>query len=234
MHQVLGFLEREAAPVGANALCYWLRQGGKEISPATVGRLLRELDVQNLTQRVGQQGRVLTEKGHAVLIALRHERAVASASDGLVRALKTGTALEFIDVLVARRGLEREMARLAAEFATTGDIDTLDELADRYNRADQMSAMAESDFAFHVRLADASRNKIMQSGTHLIRAQSDSFAIPASLYRNLKPLMAPHHREIVKAIKARDPGRAERSMVAHFDDVINAVSRHARQVNFAP
>lgn len=221
----LSFLDSAGGPVGSGALCDWLRQNGNDISEATVGRFLRELDFRSLTERAGFKGRVLTEKGNATLAEARRERAMEHSSAELIRALQANALDEVVDVLVARRAMERETARLAAIHATDDDLQALDALLHRYEVSDQVPAIAETDFAFHVHLAEISHNRVLQAATRLIHAQAKSSAIPAPIHRKLKPDLARQHREIVDAIRAHDPARAEAAMVAHLDGVIEVVRR---------
>ncbi|HEY3368973.1 MAG TPA: FCD domain-containing protein [Symbiobacteriaceae bacterium] len=226
---ILSFLDRSDGPVGSGAICEWVRQNGREVSEATVGRFLRQLGVQDLTQRSGFKGRTLTEKGQAKLVQLRHERVLAHSSTELVEALRAGDLTECVDVLVARRALEREATRLAAMLATPRDLEALDTLVNRYEAVGNVRATAETDFAFHVRLAEISGNRVIQAATRLIHAQAQSSMIPAPIQLKLKPMSAQQHREIVEAIRAHDPERAESAMVAHLNFVIEVIQRHCQE-----
>jgi GntR family L-lactate dehydrogenase operon transcriptional regulator len=227
---ILSFLGRAEGPVGSGAVCDWLRQDGNEISEATVGRFLRELDFRDLTERSGFRGRILTEKGQARLAELRHERSVALSSTELMRALRANNGIEeVVGVLVARRGLEREIARLAAVYATDRDLEALEALVDRYETVDHLGAAAEADFAFHSRLAEVAGNKVLQAATRLIHAEAQATMIPEQIRRKLKPQLGRQHREILEALKVHDPDRAESAMVGHLDGIIEAVKHHGLQ-----
>lgn len=227
---VLSYLDQIDGPVGSGAICDWLRQEGNDISEATVGRFLRELDIRNYTERTGFRGRTLTEKGQARLAKLRHERAVAHSSTELMRALRANDLDEVVGVLVARRALEREVARLAAACATERDIEALDVLIHRYETVGHLGAAAEADFAFHARLAEISGNKVLQATTRLIHAEAQASMIPEPIRRKLRPTLALQHGEIVDAIRNRDCVRAEAAMVKHLDLLIEAVQRYGHEV----
>lgn len=224
--QVLSYLDRADEPVGSGMICDWLRQQGNDISEATVGRFLRELDVRNYTERSGFRGRTLTEGGKDRLRQLQHEQAVAHSSGELMRALRASDLDDVVGVLVARRALEREVARLAAISATDRDIEALEIMIHRYETVTGIGAAAEADFAFHARLAEISGNKVLQAATRLIHAEAQATMIPEPIRRKLRPVLARQHVEIMNALKSRDPLRAETAMVAHLDLLIDAVQRY--------
>ncbi|HYG59309.1 MAG TPA: FCD domain-containing protein [Symbiobacteriaceae bacterium] len=226
---ILSYLDRSDGPVGSGVICDWLRRDGNEISEATVGRFLRELDMRDLTLRAGYRGRTLTEQGLARLAELRRERVAALSSTELVRALR-GSALEdVVGVLVARRALEREIARLAAKYATDRDLEVLTVLIGRYETVENPGAAAEADFTFHTRLAEIAGNKVLQAATRLIHAEAQVNAIPEPVVRKIKPALSRQHHEILAAIQAHDQQRAEAAMVQHLDFIIEAVKRYGGQ-----
>lgn len=231
---VLSYLDQIDGPVGSGAICDWLRQEGSGISEATVGRFLRELDIRNYTERAGFRGRTLTEKGKSRLAKLQHERAVAHSSTELMRALRVNDLDEVVGVLVARRALEREIARLAAVCATERDVEALEVLIHRYETVGPLHAAAEADFAFHSRLAEISGNKILQAATRLIHAEAQASMIPEPIRRKLRPTLALQHVEIVDAIRTRDPQRAEAAMVKHLDLLIDAVQLYGQEAGQEP
>jgi GntR family L-lactate dehydrogenase operon transcriptional regulator len=224
-YKVLSYMAREEGPVGASALCKWLNQNGTQIGEATVGRLLRELDTQNLTQRAGYQGRTLTEQGQEALAQMRHEQNVLRTSVDLMEALDVKTRRQAIDVLVAGRAIEREAARLAALNATAADVAALEELAECYDAAERAAAIAQMDFAFHVLLAELSGNKVLQTAAQLTHARALTSAILTPVHLELKPTVSHQHREILAAIRARDPEAAERAMADHLEHVIGVLRR---------
>lgn len=223
---ILGFLDHSEEPVGSGAICDWLRQNGSEISEATVGRFLRELDFRDLTERSGFRGRTLTEKGRSRLAEIRRERDIEISSSEFLRALRANDVEEVVGVLVARRALEREVARLAAVCATDRDIEALESFVNRYETSEQIGAAAEADFAFHSRLAEVCGNKVLQAATRLIHAEAQASMIPEPIRRKLKPFLSQQHREILEAIRVHDPQRAESAMISHLDGLIEAVQRN--------
>ncbi|HWI52019.1 MAG TPA: winged-helix domain-containing protein, partial [Symbiobacteriaceae bacterium] len=97
-YQVLGHLAAADGPVGSGVICDWLRHTGNDISEATVGRFLRELDLAGYTERFGFRGRTLTEKGRTRLAQVEHERVLAHSSTALMSALHPGDLEEVVGV----------------------------------------------------------------------------------------------------------------------------------------
>ncbi|HWI62087.1 MAG TPA: FCD domain-containing protein [Symbiobacteriaceae bacterium] len=226
---VLGYLARTDGPVGSGVICDWLRHEGHDISEATVGRFLRELDVQNYTERAGFRGRTLTDKGEARLAQLRHQQALSQSSGDLMKALQGGSLDHVVEVLVARRGLEREIARLAAMCASDRDIEALELLINRYEVVGDLGASAEADFAFHARLAEISGNKVLQAATQLIHAEAQGSMIPEPIRHKLKPELSRQHAAILDAIRTHDPDSAEGAMLQHLDLLITAVQQYGQE-----
>lgn len=219
---VLSFLGQSGEPVGSGVICDSLRRGGQVISEATVGRFLRQLDGRGLTERSGSRGRLLTERGRERCTELHRARSLTRSSQDLVRALTAEGLKEVVDVLVARRALEREIARLVALRATEPDLAELEELVSRYELAADSRGSAAADFAFHARLAAITGNRVLQAVTQLIHDQAHSAMIPGPIQQRLKTISA-QHRDIVKALRTRNPQQAESAMTAHIDNVISMV-----------
>ncbi|MFZ5825475.1 MAG: FCD domain-containing protein [Bacillota bacterium] len=224
---VLTFLDQTTEPVGSGAVCEWLRHHGQLTSEATAGRFLRELDHRGLTQRLGFRGRCLTPLGQSRLAELRRERAVTASSSKLVDALRARDLDDLVEVLAARRALEREIARLAALHATDEDLAVLEVLVRHYETADP-ATVDGADFAIHERMAAMAGNKVLQAATRLIHDEAEAFPIPAALRRRLKPVLERQHRDLLEALRQRDADRAESVMIAHLDLLIESVQNHQR------
>lgn len=222
-------LEHAEEPVGSGAVCDWLRQNGVPTSEATAGRFLRELDHKGYTTRIGFRGRHLAQPGQARLTELRRERASAASSTELMNAIRPKDTDDLVDVLVARRALEREISRLAALQAVQKDLDALEILVVRYESTESPEAAAEADFSIHERLAEVAGNKVLQAATRLIHEEAQAVPIPDQVRHRLKPVLARQHREILEALRSKDPDQAEAAMVAHLDGLIEAVQRYGKQ-----
>lgn len=231
---VLKFLHEQEGPVGSGQLADYLRQHGQSISEATVGRLLRDLDLKHLTSRTGFRGRSLTEAGLARLEELRRWRTLQAYSSELVDALHATRLDQLVDILVARRAIERETARLASQRARPDDMQELERLVSQYEQSNDARVMAKIDLAFHRKLAEMAGNRVLQAATQLVHQEAELVPIPESVSLAMRRLLAGDHRRIMEAIAAKDPQRAEAAMVRHIDEIIRVVRESAPLTETSP
>ncbi len=220
---VLEYLDQATGPIGCGQLADYLRQRGHMISEATVGRLLRDLDLKELTARAGFRGRSLTQSGTTRLEDLRRRRTLEAYSTELVDALHFHRIEELVEVLVARRAIEREATRLAAIEATPQDVADLADLVEQHEKADDARVLAYIDMAFHRRLAEISRNRVLQAVTQLVHQEAELVPIPDAVAVNMQQMLAGDHRKVLEAIQAGSPEAAEQAMMQHIDSIIRVV-----------
>jgi len=210
--------------VGSGALSEGLRRMGIEISEATAGRLLRDFDARGLTERVGFRGRRLTALGQARLDELEREQQRRLYGNEFMNVLRAHGQAELIDILVARRAIERETARLAAIHATDEEIRELGRLIESHRNAVHQGGIgAQEDVMFHRLIALASRNRVLLAATDLIRQDSQLSPVLTYIRQQVKSSVAEDHIKIYEAIAARDPERAEKAMVCHMENLIRDV-----------
>jgi DNA-binding FadR family transcriptional regulator len=143
-------------------------------------------------------------------------------SDVMGWRLGAGMDLDFVIHLAEMRlALEPAAAALAARHATSDEIVELYSLAARMEDLNHTrESIAEADLAFHVAIAEYSRNPFMRSVSSLIEA-----ALAVSLQLS-SPALSPsgiatcaaNHLRIAHAIASRDPERAASTMRLVIDD----------------
>ena len=133
----------------------------------------------------------------------------------------------YLQVSQLRRGLESEMARLAAERITPSQIDRLDALSKKMALETDHAKGSVLDQKFHVLLCDAAGNKLISSLFYAMLTTVNSFI--STMYVRImgdesqgEKLQA-CHREIVQALRAHDREWAVRAIGGHFDVVDEAV-----------
>jgi DNA-binding FadR family transcriptional regulator len=132
------------------------------------------------------------------------------------------------DMLEARRAIEPTIARLAAAHITDAELDELQEshatMAELV-RAREPEALLAENARFHAAIARIARNAALEAflgsltsiigGAMLVdlapRAQTAGFVMRAQS-------IVDAHQQIMDAMFARDPGRAEAAMQKHLDD----------------
>lgn len=220
---VLSAIRESIEPVGAVSLSLDLRPE-VEISQATIGRKLKEFDQRGLTQRVGFRGRELTPKGEEHLKELLTALVLARRSQAFFRTLNTDDEEKLIQVLEARRALERETARLAALRVTDEDVDELTRILES-----QRLALAHGEpgsyqnLAFHEAITRFARNEVIAHALYLVRNQSALTLLLGVMRQQVQGVMIRDHQEIVAAMRTRDPDRAEQAMVRHMDRILSDI-----------
>lgn len=216
------------SPVGSGYLSRELRNYGWDVSEATAGRILANYDNAGFTTKVGFQGRVLSQLGIEKLKELEEKKIRSEQGFEFFRVLETKTPEELIDVLVARRAIEREIARLAALNATDEEIKELWQIQklQKARVAHSKGGAAEQDVAFHRLLAKASRNKVLEGAMNLIRQDAQLAPVLEYIRKEVHSVVSLDHANIARAIEMHDPDIAEQAMVDHIENLIRDVKRY--------
>lgn len=221
------------SPVGSGYLSRELRNYGWDVSEATAGRILANYDNAGYTNKVGFQGRVLSPLGLEKLKELEDKKVRLNQGYEFFKILETRTPDELIDILVARKAIEREIARLAAKNATDEEIKELWQIQnlqkERISHA--RGGAAEQDVAFHRVLAKASRNKVLEGAMNLIRQDAQLTPVLEYVRKEVHSEVSLDHANIAKAVEMRDEDKAEKAMVDHIDNLIRDVKKYWGQVN---
>ncbi len=234
-YHVLRILAETDGPVGCARLRLALRNVGWPVSEAKSGRLLRTLDESGFTRTVATKGgRVLLPAGRARLRDLERLRTTRARHDEILRtvALKDLTSLG--DLLVARRALERETARLAATRASVLELDQLEALVARHNTALANGEAMELSLGIeiHGMVARLAGNRMIASMLDLILHQVSLWDLEAAILHARRATSPHDHYQLLAALRRHDAGAAEAAMVAHIDRILDEVvhygdSQHA-------
>ena len=143
--------------------------------------------------------------------------------------MRSTTVEEVVDVLVARRALEGETARLAAEHATGEDVARLEAVIREQRRALETGAVAaDADVRFHALIAQTGRNRVLAAAIDLIRRDKQMTLLLDAMLRRTSHKWVVGHEAILAAIKGRSPDQAQRAMLEHINTVIADVRRYRR------
>lgn len=125
-----------------------------------------------------------------------------------------------LDLIEARRILEEGIVHLAARRATRDDLDAIEEfLKTREAELADGKHDVESDLAFHAMLAEATGNPVMLSAMrHLnemwLQTREKTGRKDTSPHKALA-----YHRQILTAVRRRQPAAAWRLLRRHLEDV---------------
>ncbi|HPD96821.1 MAG TPA: FCD domain-containing protein [Synergistales bacterium] len=221
---VLHLLSVSAEPLGAGTIKEELARNGMDMSEASVGRFIRDLDNRGITERVGFQGRVLTPLGEERLGELVSEREKIVSTGAFLEAVKSREKDMLLEILVARRAIERELAALAAESRSEKDIAVLREILNRQNDLiSRGEPMASTDPEFHREVARISGNKVLQSAIEIIRKSGEGASFFEYIRTRVGSRVGSDHEPVFRAIEAGDPDAAAAAMALHIDNIIRDV-----------
>ncbi len=228
-HAVLSILQDSKKPLGASALSLALESLGVEISMATAGRLLWALEQKGYVQQVSNKGRILSEKGIALVREWNQEEHQRSLAETFFQTLQGHSPEQLLDVLLARRAIERETSRLAALRGTEEDIAkilTYGDILDNHTRGN--TQVAVMDRTFHESIAEAAKNKVLAAALRLVRQNAAIRNLFVSIRAQGEYVLGGDHQAIAQAIARKDPRQAEEAMLQHIDNLIRDVQTALR------
>ncbi len=224
---ILKAIHEADTPIGSGMIREELRLSGFDLSEATVGRILRDMDRQGLTQKVGFQGRNLTESGLRRLEELAGEKERAHFGNELLSTLQISGKKELIDILVARKVIERETARMAALNASDADVEHLRRIIERHDLNNRSGyGGVDEDIQFHRLIGKIAGNKVLMAAMDLIRQDGQMTPIFEYIRKYVKSTVVTDHRKILHAIASRKPDRAEVAMIEHINNIIDDVEKY--------
>jgi GntR family transcriptional regulator, transcriptional repressor for pyruvate dehydrogenase complex len=220
---LLKFIDESDKPVGSGTACVALCNANHQVSEATAGRLLRELDERGFTERQGFKGRVLTNEGREYLHKLTHENNRMIFSQELARIVKSRNRDELLDILVARKAIEREIARLAALKITDEQLEQMESTVSGHLNTE--NNVEVGDVSFHNALADAAGNRVLKAALDLIRQDAQLSPILGYIRKQVHSKIFSDHLKIYQAVASRNPYAAEQAMVEHIENIMADVQK---------
>lgn len=122
------------------------------------------------------------------------------------------------DLLEARKIIEVDIIRLAAERIDDEEIRYLDKIIEQYEeKLTKGEIPVEEDYLFHEKIALASKNNLLYKIWKPI-VEYGKTILEESLERTGRPeISILEHKSILKALKERDIAEAERQMKIHLE-----------------
>ncbi|WP_108660938.1 FadR/GntR family transcriptional regulator [Acuticoccus kandeliae] len=193
--------------------------------------------VREAISRLAALGLVQTQQGKATTIQGLTSAPLEAFFRLAVRATDSGLR----EAIELRRGLETEIAALAATRANRFNIEQMATSIDRMrdNIDGNFDKWLQGDMGFHLALARGSGNALFE---HLIEALSDIMRFTMTALGTQRDLRDPaatvrRHEAVLEAVKAGDPARARVAMIEHFavtENVIEEISRDHRRMERLP
>lgn len=203
---VLESLKASMGPMGSWNLVEKLEEKGYYISSATIGRILNSLEKRGYAKKDGNNGRIITQEGLDALSNSKIKNHISEQTQTLEQMISTTVLDDYIIVLQARKAIERETARLAAENITKEELANirriLDEQRERHNKGE---SVADCDIAFHRAIAKASRNKVLETLYMMLFSYGQQTTIFEHVRRQVNAVYMTSHTDIYEALKNMMP-----------------------------
>ncbi len=177
------------------------------VSRSSVREALRSLE---------SQGFIESRQGDGTYIASQPVESLVSPLASVILKEK----VDQLELFEMRRMIEPDLAYLAAERATKEEIEMMKEVLDlQEEKIARGESGTDVDKSFHYIMARAAKNKVLLRITDNI---IDLLAESREQYlqvegRPQKSIL--RHREVLEAIRAGDPERAEKCMLEHLMDI---------------
>lgn len=228
MQLLIALQTDQGGPVGARLATRRLRERGITVSEATVSRLLKRLDDGGLTVRTAEKGRVPTELGRRVSTRyVTNQR----RNTAFHEALDSDDLDRLRELLLARRGVEREAARLAAERASKDETKAI---ADSLEHERQLIGREDRPAReFHIEVARVSASPIFIALADTLLSTSMEFLeeIADVITGGSREQSIEEHTVVLRCIEEQDADGAEAAMVRHMDRLIDEVENFSRSVS---
>lgn len=201
------------------------REAGKEWLPPE-RQLAADLGVsrtvvREATQRLQLQGLLEVQHGVGIRVVDNLHQPLSTSLELLI----PEEAIRLRQSIEARRVLEPELARLAAERIKPDEILTLEETQRRLEQARQTEDAIEADLEFHRVLARAAGNQVF---VLLLESLADlgRLSRQATILTVGKGQALAHHAQILDAVARRQPAVAAEAMRYHLHQAELDLERH--------
>ncbi|UOE94020.1 FCD domain-containing protein [Alkalihalobacillus sp. LMS39] len=221
-------LSETIEPIGSWVLQSRLEENGLQVSIATVGRMLKALDAKKYSILVENQGRLLTEEGQRVFKGLSEEIDRRKLQKSLMTASQPNDLDELLDLMIARKTIECETARLAASRASKKQIDALYHCINEHEH--QVCSKKDPNLVacnFHESVAEASQNRFLIAALKILIYEEIKLESKISylVTREKGQEYVKHHTLVADAISAGDEKKAVKYMREHMDSMILAIQK---------
>ena len=185
-----------------------------------VREAIRKLEFYGILKTLPQSGTVVAGMG-------------LKALEGLITDVLKLETSDFASLVETRVILEVNAVQLAAKRRTEDDIVELKQALKEYeNKITQGVSAVEEDLLFHLKIADASKNKAMKSFMLIIIPDIIKNFIDLNVCDSSGMVKRiEEHREILNHVINQDVASAGEAMRKHLDDVLHFSTSHYNELN---
>lgn len=223
---ILHLIDEKSTGLGAWDIQAKLQEMGIQLSTATAGRYLKELDRDGYTSKNSNKGRILTAAGHERFASLSMAVTSSVLHKNVQESVIGSEYKDLIDIYAVRIGIENEAVKLCCRYATEEELADIGKLVLEYEQlAEEGEDFMDASLDFHVSIARATRNKFMESFlTMLIFEQKRiELGLKKLTTRDEGKLFSMQHAEIYDCICRRDEEKAVELMQEHFKSIMDSM-----------
>ncbi|MGM0420258.1 MAG: FCD domain-containing protein [Bacillota bacterium] len=226
-YEILNIINSLEGPVGSGIISQQISREYESFSEATIGRILRHLDERGFTEKKPYRGRILTSRGEQALQKYEQNRQMKETINQFLDLTKIEKRQELLDMLIARRAIEKEIARLAVGNIDNEDITELQEIIDRHHKYFESGvSRGEEDMKFHKKLAEIAGNSFLEAALKMIRNNEYYSPVLEQMRTIVGSTVVDDHARIVNALKTGDPNKVEEAMVVHIENIIADIKKY--------
>jgi DNA-binding GntR family transcriptional regulator len=224
---ILELIGKSEEPVGSWYIVNEFKKAGIEVSSATVGRELNQLETLGYLEKIGFKGRLITPLGRKIIEDARTTLELDYYKTSLDSLINSDVLDNFVMVLEARAAIERQTARLAAERITEEELAELKRFYENQQiHSRDRQSIAKDDVAFHSCIARASKNKALFSLYMMLSTMGQQSELFEQLRHRVGDNYRTYHLSILEAIEAHDSDEAENCMMKHIMKLTRDVNQY--------
>jgi DNA-binding FadR family transcriptional regulator len=183
-------------------------------------------------EKQSYRGRTITPAGQAVILQANSLQELDFYKSNLDEVISSNVLENYLMVLEARQAIERESARLAAQRITDKELESLSQcLENQEEQIKNHKSIASVDVAFHSGIAKASKNEVLFSLYRIISTMGQQSPLFEKLRQRVGDSYSDFHQKILKALRDRDPVKAEEYMMLHISRLKDDVNRYWHEYN---
>lgn len=218
---IMHIIGENRGPIGSWEMKIVLNDYEAELSTASIGRYLKELDSKGMTEAVSNKGRVLTEKGRAVLAEKEENIRTAMLHNNIREAVEITQGSQLVQLYSVREALEIEAVREAVKCASDEELGQLSATIDAYYECiEKDENFTDPALQFHVVLAEISQNRFLEAILKMLIYEQKrieaKFEILVTREMEQGRTYAREHEKILQALLERNEKKASELMAVHL------------------
>ncbi|HYF48578.1 MAG TPA: FadR/GntR family transcriptional regulator [Planctomycetota bacterium] len=184
--------------------------------PDLVGQLrVSRTVLREAIKRLESIGLLTVRRGSGTFVG---DRASLAATTRLIRSAMTISPRDLLKVSEFRRAIETQCAYRCAERISDEQIVELQTIYDAMISASgNLTASMRRDFEFHLFIVGIGGNELMRNTLEVLQEFVFAAMVQTLEQPGLPQPPKDQHKELLEAIRARDPVRAQKAAAAHMD-----------------